>query len=136
MIGRYRGLLYGCCFAWLMVQTAGCYKATFFRDPHVVRGEEHDQWTDFFLFGLAGKEEVDVRRYCPPDRVAEVRTGANVGTGVVSFLTLGTYTPRKIYVTCAAFVGPTPAPVGTTDSRAEDQKTEHRHAHMDKEESR
>jgi len=30
-----------------------------------------------------------------------VRTRANVGTGVVSILTIGIYTPRKIYVTCA-----------------------------------
>jgi hypothetical protein len=34
--------------------------------------------------------------------VAQVQTGANFGTGLVSILTIGIYTPRKVYVTCAA----------------------------------
>jgi hypothetical protein len=34
--------------------------------------------------------------------VAQVQTGANFATGLVSFLTIGIYTPRKVYVTCAA----------------------------------
>jgi len=31
-----------------------------------------------------------------------VRTGANFGTGFLSVITLGIYTPHKVYVTCAA----------------------------------
>jgi len=34
--------------------------------------------------------------------VAQVRTGANVLTGLVSFVTLGIYAPRMAYVWCAA----------------------------------
>lgn len=78
----------------------GCYKASFHRDPSVLRGEEHDEWSDFFVFGLVGEETYDVHRFCS-DEVAEVRTGGNFGTGVVSVATLGIYTPRKVYVTCA-----------------------------------
>ncbi|MFL5412925.1 MAG: Bor/Iss family lipoprotein, partial [Myxococcales bacterium] len=42
---------------------------------------------------------------CPRGRVAEVQTGGNLGTGVIYALTLGIYTPRKVYVTCAADQG-------------------------------
>jgi hypothetical protein len=87
--------------AWL-AGSAGCYKATFHRDPQLVSGEQHEEWTNFYLFGLVGEEVIDVKRYCPIDKLAMVRTGANLGTGVVSFITLGIYTPHKIYVTCAA----------------------------------
>jgi hypothetical protein len=31
-----------------------------------------------------------------------VVTGGNFGTGIVQFVTLGIYAPRKVYVTCAA----------------------------------
>ncbi len=95
--------------SWVRAATAalvclglsGCYKATFIRDAQVVKGEEHDRWTTFFLFGLVGTEEVDVKEFCPAGDVAVVRTGANFGTGFVSAITLGIYTPHKVYVTCA-----------------------------------
>ena len=90
-----------CAIAWLAA-TAGCYKATFYRDPQVTSGDQHEEWTNFYLFGLVGSESIEVSRYCPPNRVAMVRTGANVGTGFVSVVTLGIYTPHKVYVTCAA----------------------------------
>jgi hypothetical protein len=83
----------------------GCYKATFIRDPDVVRGEEHDQWTNFFIFGLVGEQDLDVHQFCPGGRIAEVQTGGNFLTGLVSLVTIGIYTPRKVYVTCAARSG-------------------------------
>ena len=79
----------------------GCYKATFIRDPDAVRGEEHDRWTSFFIFGLVGEQDFDVHEFCPDGRIAEVQTGANFLTGLVSVVTIGIYTPRKVYVTCA-----------------------------------
>lgn len=81
---------------------AGCYKATFIRDAQAERGVEHDSWTSFFVFGLVGEQTLDVHEFCPNGRVAEVQTGANFGTGLVTALTLGIYAPRKVYVTCAA----------------------------------
>jgi Bor protein len=79
----------------------GCYKATFIRDPQVLRGEEHDDWTSFFVFGLVGEQTLDVKQFCPDGRFAEIQTGANFLTGLVSLVTIGIYTPRKVYVTCA-----------------------------------
>jgi hypothetical protein len=92
----------GCCAVVWLALTAGCYKATFYRDPQMTSGVAHEEWTDFFLFGLVGNEVVDVEKYCPANSVAMVRTGANLGTGLVGVVTLGIYTPHKVYVTCAA----------------------------------
>jgi hypothetical protein len=85
-----------------VVLATGCYKATFIRDPGVQRGVERDAWEDFFIFGLVNEQTVDVRQFCPDGRVAQVQTGGNFATGIVSILTIGIYTPRKVYVTCAA----------------------------------
>lgn len=96
---RWRRALCSCLVLAPTLTATGCYKATFIQ-PKTAAGVERDEWTDFFLFGLVGEEDRDVRQYC--DRsVARVRTGGNFGTGLVSFVTLGIYTPRKIYVTCA-----------------------------------
>jgi Bor protein len=86
----------------LMLCATGCYKATFIRDPNVQRGAQYDEWVSFFVFGLVGEQRIDVHQFCPDGRVAEIQTGANFGTGIVTALTLGIYAPRKVYVTCAA----------------------------------
>lgn len=92
----------------LLLSASGCYKATFYKNPGVVKGEEHERWTDFFVFGTVGSEQVNVKEFCPTGDVAQVRTGGNVGTGLIGALTIGIYTPRKVYVTCAAN-GPAPS---------------------------
>lgn len=89
---------------------AGCYKATFHQAKSVARGEEQDTWTDFFIFGLVGTESFDVQEFCGGTKPAEVRTGGNFATGLVSMVTLGIYTPRKVYVKCATFSGVAAAP--------------------------
>lgn len=85
--------------ACVSIAASGCYKATFVQ-PRTAAGVEHDEWTDFFLFGLVGEETKDIDGYCSGE-VARVRTGGNFGTGLVSVVTIGIYTPRKVYVTCA-----------------------------------
>jgi hypothetical protein len=89
----------------LLIAQASCYRASFYADPKLVRGLEHDQWTDFFVFGLVGKEEFDVRSFCEGRPIAEMKTGGNFATSLVSALTIGIYTPRQVYVTCAASPG-------------------------------
>ena len=89
----------------LLIGQAGCYRASFYTDPKLVRGLEHDQWTSFFVFGLVGTQEIDVRNFCEGRPIAEVKTGGNFATSLVSAVTLGIYTPRKVYVTCAAGPG-------------------------------
>ena len=86
----------------LAISATGCYKATFIANPQVVKGADHDQWNSFFLWGLVGDETLDVRQFCSGGQVAQVRTGANFLTGLVTLVTIGIYAPRMAYVWCAA----------------------------------
>jgi Bor protein len=94
----------GLCIAASLL-LAGCYKATFYQTKSAVRGEEHDVWTDFFIFGLVGTASYDVKEFCGGADPAEVRTGGNFATTLVSAITLGIYAPRKVYVACNTFRG-------------------------------
>jgi len=84
------------------IALGGCYRATFISNPQVVRGVEHDQWNHFFIFGLVGETNLDVRQFCSDGRVAEVQTQETFLNGLVGLLTIGIYAPRTVYVTCAA----------------------------------
>ena len=86
----------------VLASASGCYRATFYRDPAVHKAEAHEQWTNFYIFGLVGSQDFDVHEFCPSGDPAIVMTGGNFATGFVSVITLGVYTPRKVYVTCAA----------------------------------
>ena len=83
----------------LALLSTGCF-TTRLQDASVTPGVKHDEWRSFFLWGLAGHAEIDVRHYCPHGDVYEVATGTNFGTALVKALTLGIYSPEKIYVTC------------------------------------
>ncbi len=95
-----------------LLATSGCFKATFI-NPTVVPGETHEEWTDFFLGGVVGTEDFDVRDFCPGE-AAMVATGGDFLTGLVSVATLGIYVPRKVYVTCALLPAPQAMPAATT----------------------
>lgn len=90
-------LLAAMCLALL---ANGCF-TTSLRDARMTPGEKHDEWRSFFLYGMAGHAEVDVKEYCPGD-VYEVAMGTNFGTWFVSIITLGIYSPEKIFVTCSS----------------------------------
>lgn len=78
----------------------GCF-TYIFQDKRYKAGEVQDQWRSFFLFGLIGEAEVNVEDFCPDGEAAEVAVGSNGATWLVSWLTMGIYTPNKIYVRCA-----------------------------------
>lgn len=81
--------------------STGCYKATFVAEPGAAkRTPDHEEWENHYLFGTTGKTDIDVRQYCP-DGVGAVRTGGNAGTTTLSIVTLGIYTPRKVYIACS-----------------------------------
>jgi hypothetical protein len=72
-----------------------------FTDPRVPAGEKKSEWQPFFLLGAVGHAEVDVRDYCAENRAHEVHLGGDILTVIVSVVTIGIYTPRKVTVTCA-----------------------------------
>ena len=83
---------------------AGCYKVELVRNVQPA-GQVQDKWMVFFFWGLAGEKTIDVRDWCADGNVRMVRTGANVGTGLVTCVTLGIVAPRKVYVQCGASAG-------------------------------
>src|SRR5688572_17337607 len=95
-----RGLRSVAVVAAIALSLGGC-RATF-SDPRVPAGEEKSKWAHFYAIGAIGHEEIDVRDYCKTARAREVVLGADVFTVIVSIVTLGIYTPRKVTVTCAA----------------------------------
>jgi hypothetical protein len=80
---------------------AGCFKATF-DDRTQTPATYHVQWRHRFIGGLVGERDVDVHAFCPDGRVAQVRTGGSLLTSLATIFTLFIYSPRKVYVTCAA----------------------------------
>src|SRR6188472_2915764 len=79
----------------------GCGYTYHFVDGNTLRGEEHNEWASYFLFGIIGDHEIDVRESCP-EGVHEITTGNNFLTWFLSVITIGIYTPRKVNIWCAA----------------------------------
>ena len=84
----------------LLLGISGCYKATFYQGS-TVAGTQHEAWESFFLYGLIGSPTVDVREFCPDGQIASLSSGGNFGTELVSVLTVGLYTPRRVEVRCS-----------------------------------
>ena len=55
----------------------------------------------FFIYGLVGTEEVDLRSLCPSG-VSSIHQKAGFGDICLSTVTAGIYTPRTVEITCAA----------------------------------
>ena len=79
--------------------SSGCYKATFVR-PVPASGKVHTEWLDFFFWGLANTEHIDVRSICANGSVRRIRVSASFGTLLVTLLTAGLYSPRHLQVQC------------------------------------
>lgn len=72
-----------------------------FRDSRYPRGEVKTEWVDFYVFGLLGHAEIDVRDHCKSGYAREVYLSSDILTIGVTVLTLGIYVPRKVTITCA-----------------------------------
>jgi hypothetical protein len=89
-----RSLLLSLCAA-----VTGCAPAL-----HAPRAPDHEireRWLPSFVFGIFGEPALEVRDVCPSGVATAVSVGTNAGTVGVSILTLGIYTPRKVWVACA-----------------------------------
>jgi hypothetical protein len=85
----------------LALTLPGCFKATFEDARSPEPAETSVAYRSYYLVGVVGSGEVDVRDYCRSGRARRVRTESNFGTMVISVLTLGIYTPRVVTITCA-----------------------------------
>ena len=84
----------------LVALLAGCYHATVETgrqpSPQVVKKSFASGW----LYGLVPASTVSTTEKCP-DGVAKIETQLSFANQLVSFLTMGIYTPMDIRATCA-----------------------------------
>ena len=78
----------------------GCGFTYHFKNGSTLPGEQHNEWASYFLFGVVGDHEINVKEFCPGE-VHEITTGNNFVTWLLSAFTLGIYTPRKVNITCS-----------------------------------
>lgn len=93
-------LIRGLCAASL-IATAGCYHATVETGATPSTEVIEKSFASAWIYGLVPPSTVSTAAKCP-NGVAKVETQLSFVNQVVSFLTLGIYTPMQIKVTCGA----------------------------------
>jgi hypothetical protein len=81
-----------------------CYHATVETGATPATQTVEKGWASSWIYGLVPPSTVETASRCPGG-VARIETQVSFGNQLVSFLTLGIYTPMSIKVTCAARAG-------------------------------
>jgi len=94
--------------AAVMLCGAGCFKTTAIIPSYPTAiAETKTLWTNGFFWGAVG-DTIDTGAVCNGRPVTRVTTDRSFGNAVVSWVTLGIYTPSRMKVTC----GQAPAHAG------------------------
>lgn len=78
----------------------GCY-TTRFQSNLAPGGAKYEEKGNFFLWGLVGEKEVDLKKLCPAG-AARWQNQQTFVDGLLGFITIGIYIPRTINVECTA----------------------------------
>jgi hypothetical protein len=83
-----------------LATATGCYTVRF-QSTLPPGGDMYEEKGHFFLWGLVGEKEVDLRKLCPagPSRWQNQQTFVD---GLLGVVTLGIYIPRTVNVECTA----------------------------------
>lgn len=79
--------------------SGACHRSTY--TTNLPRGETKEVWNHFFVLGLFGYAEIDARKMCPGG-IAQVTAYQHITHILLTTITVGIYSPRSVYVTCAA----------------------------------
>jgi hypothetical protein len=82
-----------------LLASSGCFHSAVLM-PTVPPGERHSTWVNGWLWGSVGGQ-ISADIYCQGRGVARIDTKRSVGNILVSWVTLGIYTPSHVSVTCA-----------------------------------
>lgn len=86
----------------IMLSLPACYKHTLTIGDGAPDGPlVRDTWEHFWIAGVIGHTEADIREICPAGD-ATIRVGQSFLNGLVAGLTAGIYTPTRLQVRCAA----------------------------------
>jgi hypothetical protein len=72
-----------------------------YKNPNVAAGPTHTAKQSFFLWGLAGGNDIDLDKMCPAG-VAGIESKSSGGDSILHWLTAGLYSPMSVAVTCAS----------------------------------
>jgi hypothetical protein len=67
-------------------------------DTH--RRADYEDYFDYYAFGLIGDNSVDVQKACMDQKPQKIQRLRSFEDGLISFYTLGIYTPLTVRVWC------------------------------------
>ena len=82
-----------------VVLSTACVNATYINPAVPPGGGVFETTGHFFIFGLAGHEEIDAYQACPRG-VAAVHSEFDVSDVLLAIITIGLYFPRTYYIEC------------------------------------
>lgn len=95
-----------CCVLCLLACTGPLACSASFRSPRTgtpaATTPTHTQWMSFYLFGLIGGQDRDLRDVCARRGAARIRVGHSWLSALVTLGTLGIYAPRVVSVECGS----------------------------------
>ena len=83
-----------------VIGLSGCYHATVNTGIEPGARQVQQSWAKGFIYGLVPPNPLNVMDECDDAGVASVETQLSFLNQIVSFLTLGIFTPMEITVTC------------------------------------
>lgn len=97
MRGMRSFLLFACILIF-----GGCTHHVTIRFPGVIPAERHKTWINGFLWNLIGGE-TDTSRFCGDRPVSRIDTKKSFGNTIVTWLTLGIYSPMFAHIWCGNY---------------------------------
>ncbi len=70
--------------------------------------KQHRLERNFWFWGLVGDWQIEADHYCAQGRLYESHFFTSLGQGVLTFATLGIYSPRTVILTCSGEQEPLP----------------------------
>jgi hypothetical protein len=83
-----------------LVMATGCYTVRF-QSNLPPGGAKYEEKGHFFLWGLVGEKQVDLKKLCPAGP-ARWQNQQSFVDGLIGVVTLGIYIPRSVDVECTA----------------------------------
>lgn len=84
------------------VLLSGCVstKVALSKDWHHARKPDYEDYFDYYLFGTIGRNNVDIQRACMERRPEGFERTRTVEDGILTYMTLGIYSPLTVRVWC------------------------------------
>ncbi len=88
--------------SFCIIFVAGCSTVTISPQgkPKVGREADYEDSKAFFLFGLVGKQQVDITKPCNGQEPQQIQTQSTFLDSFLGIITIGIYSPKTVKVWC------------------------------------